>query len=86
MNDPKTTSQRKLRHQYLVAIDGSLALTVVLLVVQMWLLTASLEAELSGHRDAALPGVLFSGFLFACTASLYLFVRKLEREARKKGL
>lgn len=80
------TNRKSTRHQYLVAIDGALALTVVLLVVQMWLLTASLEAYLSGDRESAIPGAIFSGLLFAGNGGLYLFVRKLERQARKKGL
>lgn len=63
MTNSKNSRQNKLQRQYLLAIDGSLALTAVLLVVQMWLLTASLEASLSGHREAALPGALFSGFV-----------------------
>jgi hypothetical protein len=79
-------SKHNSRHQFLVAIDGSLALTVILLIVQMWLLTASLEAYLSGDRDSAVPGAIFSGTLFAGNLALYLFVRKLERQARKKGL
>lgn len=81
-----STKKRNSRHQYLVAIDGALALTAVLLIVQMWLLTASLEAHLAGDLDSAIPGVIFSGLLFAGNLGLYLFVRRLERQARKKGL
>ncbi|MBX9692742.1 MAG: hypothetical protein K2Z81_10185, partial [Cyanobacteria bacterium] len=67
----------RLRHQEMVVIDGSFALIVVLLVVQMWLLTASLEAYLSAHHESALPGAIFSGFLFAGVLALYLFVKRL---------
>lgn len=73
------------RHREMVVIDGAFALIVVLLVVQMWLLTASLEAYLSGHHESALPGAIFSGFLFAGVLCLYLFVKRLEFNARKKG-
>ncbi|MFN8657389.1 MAG: DUF6755 family protein [Candidatus Obscuribacterales bacterium] len=87
MNDPRTSTQKnRSRHQYLVAIDGALALTVVLLVVQMWLLTASLESHLSGDRESALPGAIFSGMLFLGNLGLYVFVRQLERNARAKQL
>jgi hypothetical protein len=48
----------------LSAIDGSLALIVILLIVQMWWLTASLEAYLSGHHETALPAAIVSGILF----------------------
>lgn len=86
MIDPKTTDKRTSRHQYLATIDGSLALTSILIIVQMWLLTASLEAYLSGHHQSALPGAIFSGLLFAGTAGLYLLVRKPERHGRNKNL
>ncbi|MBP9089665.1 hypothetical protein KBI23_01460 [bacterium] len=86
MNDLKSSKTSKVRDQYLVAIDGCLALSAVLLVVQMWLLTASLEAHLSGHQNSALPGAIFSSLLFASNVGLYLFVQNIERRARKKGL
>lgn len=84
MNETGNAKAERSRRQYMVAIDGSLALVVVLLVVQVWLLTASLEAYLSGHHESALPGAIFSGLLFAGVSSLYLFVRRLEHQARKK--
>lgn len=81
-----SSDRRRARHQYLVAIDGALALTAVLLIVQMWLLTASLEAHLGGNLNSAWPGVIFSALLFSGNAGLYLFVRNLERQARNKLL
>ena len=44
----------------LTAIDGAIALIAVLLIVQMWLLTATLEAFLAGHRGPALPAAIVS--------------------------
>lgn len=86
MTDREEKNIPRTRRQYLVAIDGSLALISVLVVVQMWLLTASLEAYLSGHHDKAIPGAIFSGILFAAVASLYTFVRRLEKQSRHKRL
>ena len=37
---------------------------IILLITQMWLLTATLESYLAGHVDVALPGMLVSGILF----------------------
>jgi len=65
------------------AIDGAIALIAVLLVVQMWLLTATVEAFLAGHRGAAAPAALISGLLFAACAGLYLFMERLDRAARR---
>jgi hypothetical protein len=63
----------------LTAIDGAIALIAILLVVQMWLLTATLESYLAGHHDAALPGALLSGALFAAGTALYVFIEKADR-------
>ncbi len=71
-----------IRKQGLTAIDGALALVVVLLIVQMWLLTATLEAYLAGHHAAALPAAIISGLLFLVCVGLYLFVNRLDAEAR----
>jgi hypothetical protein len=67
----------------LTAIDAAMALVVLLLVVQMWLLTATLDAVLAGHWEAALPGAVISGGLFLGGLGLYLFVRALDAEARR---
>ena len=67
----------------LTAIDGALALVAILLIVQMWLLTATLEAFLAGHREAALPAVVISGFLFLVCLALYLFIDRLDSEIRR---
>lgn len=66
----------------LTAIDGAMALIVILLMVQIWLLSATLDAYLSGHRDVALPGAIVSGLIFAACAGLYLFVHRLESNSK----
>ncbi len=70
------------RRRGLTAIDGALALITILLIVQMWLLTATLESYLAGHREVVLPAAIVSGVLFLICAALYLFVRRVDREAR----
>ena len=62
-----------------IAVDAALLLIVVLLIVQMWLLTATLEAYLAGHHEAALPGALASLALFLGCAALYWMVIRLDR-------
>lgn len=76
---------RPAHNRGLTAIDGAMALIVVLLVVQMWLLTATLEAYLAGEYETALPGVFASGVLFAGCVGLYLFVNALDARARRRG-
>ncbi len=64
----------------LVAIDGAIALIAVLLIVQVWLLTAALEAFLAGHRETALPATMLSGLLFLGCLGLYLFIHRVDAE------
>jgi hypothetical protein len=62
----------------LTAIDGAMALIVILLMVQIWLLSATLEAYLAGHHDAALPGAVISGLMFLVCFVLYIFVDRID--------
>lgn len=76
-------STRPGQSRGLTAIDGAMALIVILLIVQIWLLSATLESFLAGQREAALPGALISGLLFAGCLGLYLFVDRLDQETRE---
>jgi hypothetical protein len=67
----------------LTAIDGAMVLIVILLIVQIWLLSATLESYLAGHREAALPGAVISGVLFAACLALYRFVDRIDSEIRR---
>lgn len=69
---------RPLRTRGLTAIDGAMGLLVVLLIVQMWLLTAALESFLAGHAESALPAAVLSGLLFAACGAIYLFIHRLD--------
>jgi hypothetical protein len=67
------------RRRRRVAIDAALVLVVLLLMVQMWLLTATLEAYLAGHTETALPGMLSSLGLFLTAFGIYRLVSRLDR-------
>ena len=62
------------------AMDGAIALIVILLVIQMWLLTATLESNLAGHEEPILPAAIISGLLFAACGGLFLFIRRIDAE------
>lgn len=66
------------------AIDGALALIIILLVVQIWLLSATLEAYLSGPTGAALPGAIVSGIIFLLCVGLSLMINNLDRNIRRR--
>jgi predicted Co/Zn/Cd cation transporter (cation efflux family) len=77
------TPSEPTRKHGLTAIDGALALIALLLIVQMWLLTATLESYLAGHHEVALPPAIISGLLFMCCAGLYLFVHRVDAQERE---
>lgn len=77
MNPLQHPARRKRR----VAMDAAMMFVVVLLTVQMWLLTATLESYLAGHAGVALPGMLLSGALCLACAVIYRYVVRLDRAA-----
>ena len=79
MSEPRP-SDRKRR---LVAIDGVIALMAVILMVQMWLLTATLEQYLRGHRSIAAPAAIAAGVLFGVCAALALLVHRIDTTNRR---
>ena len=77
------SDEEKVHGRGLVSIDAALALIAVLLVVQMWLLTAALESHLAGHYETAVPAAIVSGVLFLAGLALFLFVDALDAEVRR---
>ncbi len=65
------------------AIDGAMALIVILLIVQIWLVSATLETYLAGHYGTVLPGAIISGVIFFVCFGLYLFIERMDAELRK---
>lgn len=74
--------QTSHRERGMTVMDAAIALDAFLLIVQMWVLTASLEAYLEGHSGIALPAALVSGALLLGCWLLYLFVLRVDRESR----
>ena len=81
MKDISNPARRRRR----VAIDAVMVLVIIVLMVQMWLLTATLESYLAGHHGVALPGFLSSAMLFACCVFLYLRVLRIDRMSERAG-
>lgn len=70
-------SRSRLRRR--VAIDATMAMVIVVLMVQMWLLTATLESYLAGHHRVAVPALLSSAVLFGICGFLYRLVLQVDR-------
>ena len=67
------------RRRRRVAIDAAMVMVILVLMIQMWLLTATLESYLAGHRAVALPALLSSLALFGACVFLYRLVLRIDR-------
>ena len=80
-----TSNDRPPQNRGLTAIAGAMSLITVLLIVQIWLLSAALESFLRGNRHTALQAVIFSGVMFLICLGLYAFVDRVDSEVRGSG-
>lgn len=67
---------RFARSQRMTIVNGALVLAIVLVVLQLWLLTATMNAYLGGDRTTALPAALAS---LACLGVNLWLLRYLYR-------
>lgn len=79
MRDP---AELPPQNRGLTAIVGAMSLIAVLLMVQVWLLSAALESVLKGNRSSAMPAAVFSGLIFLLCLGLYLFVERIDADVR----
>jgi hypothetical protein len=68
----------------ITAIDGAIGLIAVLLIVQMWLLTATLEAHLAGHSEPILPAAIISSLIFVACAGLFFFIHRIDADVKSR--
>jgi iron-sulfur cluster repair protein YtfE (RIC family) len=69
----------------LTALDGAIALIAFLLIVQMWLLTATLEAYIAGHAEPILPAAIISGLIFILVVACSCLSTALTPTSRRKA-
>jgi hypothetical protein len=86
MQSRPTEQNRVVQGRGLGAIDGAMSLMLILLIVQIWLVSATLNAYLAGFDDVVLPGALVSGALFAGCAGLYRFVAGVEKRVERTSV
>ena len=75
-----------LRRRGLTVLNAALVFLALILVCQIWLLTASVESYLAGHYGVAIPAMLVSGVLLCCAAALIAFVRNFDRKLKANTL
>jgi Family of unknown function (DUF6755) len=81
----RSTPGTELRRRR-VAVEAVMGCVIVVLIVQMWLLTATLESYLAGHAEPAGPAFLVSIVLTAACGGLYLMVLRLDRSKAPEEL
>lgn len=67
------------RNQKTTIVFGILAIVLTLVILQLWLLTATMNAYLAGQEDVLVPAALASIVCFALNAGLLLYVYRMER-------
>ena len=67
------------RDQRTTIVHGMLAFVVILVVLQLWLLTATMNAYLGGERSIVWPAAFASSFCFLLNAGLLRYLRRIER-------
>jgi hypothetical protein len=67
------------RHQKLTIVDGILAIVAVIVILQLWLLTATMNAFLGGEETVILPAAIGSAVCVALNAGLLHYLYKMER-------
>lgn len=85
MSTPHDPAKTPPKSRGLNAITGAMSLIVVLLMVQIWLLTATLDSYLAGRHGAALPAAIISAAILAGCFGLYLFIERIDSEVRNRG-
>jgi len=66
------------RSQRQPVVLGILSLVMIIVVLQLWLLTATMEAYLGGERSILIPAGLASAACFGLILGLLRYFRRLE--------
>lgn len=69
---------RFARHQRQTIVSGILSVVVILVVLQLWLLTATMNAYLGGDHSILLPAALASIVCLLLNLGLLWYVYRLE--------
>lgn len=67
------------RQQKMTIVFGILSIVLIIVVLQLWLLTATMNAYLAGQDRVILPAAIASLVCFALNAGLLSYIYKMER-------
>jgi hypothetical protein len=69
---------RFVRSQRMTIVNGILVFVVLIVVLQLWLLTATVNAYLGGDGTIVVPAAAASGVCLALNAGLLWYLLRLE--------
>lgn len=67
------------RHQKLTIVNGILAIVGMIVILQLWVLSATMNAYLGGDESVVLPAGIASLVFFLLNAGLLWYVYQMER-------
>ena len=67
------------RKQRVTIIAGIAAFQTIIVLLQLWLFTVTMETFLAGHQETELPAALASLVCFTLNGGLFFYLRGLER-------
>jgi uncharacterized membrane protein (GlpM family) len=67
------------RQQKTTIVFGILSIIVMMVVLQLWLLTATMNAFLAGQERVIIPAAVASIICFALNAGLLRYIYRMER-------
>jgi hypothetical protein len=67
------------RDQRTTIVNGMLVFVLIVIVLQLWLLTATMNAWLGGDESIVWPGLAVSTGALALNAGLLVYLRRLDR-------
>lgn len=70
------------RSQRMIIVSGMLTFVLMLVVLQLWLLTATMNAYLGGDRSVIWPAAMVSVLCLALNAGLLRYLYQIDRTRR----
>ncbi len=67
------------RQQKTTIVFGILSIVLIMVVLQLWLLTATMNAFLAGQEGVVIPAAIASIVCFALNVGLLSYIYRMER-------
>lgn len=73
------------REQRMTIVYGILSIELVIIIIQLWLLTATMNAYLGGDETVILPAAFASLLCFALIIGLLRYLFTIERQVEERS-